>query len=113
MISNLGKADDLIKSLKTEPEFLLNRMKKMTTAELLELAELGGGNSGSGGSERKVPKIVQSLIPEVMKIVESQDFIKNAAAYCIEEAISVFIDTFHKTSETSDQARFQNHVFVF
>jgi hypothetical protein len=72
--------------------------------DVLEVLEAIGGHSGAGGSERKLPKVMQILFPEIERVAASSDFINKMVDSFMSVAIGRFVQEFHTITDDKDDA---------
>ncbi len=102
MLKAINEADKLYTSLKNNDKYLMSKLDKLELDDLRSLVEICGNTAGEGGSDRKLPLIIQKVCPEIIELA-SHHSIMIEAADCIQAmATEQFISNFHKMR--SDQA---------
>ena len=109
----LQESEAVMSGLVSNPEYLKQQMYLMPIDSLLNLADSIGSTSGEGGALRKVPQLVQLIIPQIVTLSECQSFVKEISEKINETASIAFASLFHAVkNDLSEQVPAPTFVFL-
>ena len=95
LMETITETAKMLNHLKEDPLFLKKAMESLEVDELVKMSEMVMVTTGDGGAMRRLPLLMQVIMPQVSVLSRYQDGIRTLADHLLQEGVTSFLYNFN------------------